>query len=54
METVCRDKAMKAAEDLLQGFPDLGISGISDGSALGPLSASLGAQGIVGMAPMHS
>ncbi|MEW5979085.1 MAG: substrate-binding domain-containing protein [Acidobacteriota bacterium] len=35
-----RDKAMKAAEDLLQGFADLqGIFGINDDSALGALSA---------------
>src|SRR5262245_12845484 len=45
-----RDKAMKAAEDLLQGFPDLqGIFGINDDSALGALSAmeSAGRSGIV-------
>lgn len=45
-----RDKAMKAAEDLLQGFPDLnGIFGINDDSALGALSAieSAGRKGIV-------
>jgi ribose transport system substrate-binding protein len=45
-----RDKAMKAAEDLLQGYPDLsGIFGINDDSALGALSAieSSGRQGIV-------
>jgi ribose transport system substrate-binding protein len=35
-----RDKAMKAAEDLLQGFPNLaGIFGINDDSALGALAA---------------
>jgi ribose transport system substrate-binding protein len=35
-----RDKAMKAAEDLLQGFPSLaGIFGINDDSALGALAA---------------
>jgi ribose transport system substrate-binding protein len=35
-----RDKAMKAAEDLLQGFPRLaGIFGINDDSALGALAA---------------
>jgi ribose transport system substrate-binding protein len=35
-----RDKAMKAAEDLLQGFPHLaGIFGINDDSALGALAA---------------
>lgn len=47
-----RDKAMKAAEDLLQGFPDLqGIFGINDDSALGALSAieSAGRTGIVVM-----
>lgn len=47
-----RDKAMKAAEDLLQGFPDLqGIFGINDDSALGALSAieSAGRKGIVVM-----
>jgi ribose transport system substrate-binding protein len=45
-----RDKAMKAAEDLLQGYPDLnGIFGINDDSALGALSAieSSGRKGIV-------
>jgi ribose transport system substrate-binding protein len=45
-----RDKAMKAAEDLLQGYPDLnGIFGINDDSALGALSAieSAGRRGIV-------
>jgi ribose transport system substrate-binding protein len=45
-----RDKAMKAAEDLLQGFPELnGIFGINDDSALGALSAieSSGRKGIV-------
>jgi ribose transport system substrate-binding protein len=45
-----RDKAMKAAEDLLQGYPDLnGIFGINDDSALGALSAieSAGRKGIV-------
>jgi ribose transport system substrate-binding protein len=47
-----RDKAMKAAEDLLQGFPELhGIFGINDDSALGALSAieSSGRKGIVVM-----
>jgi ribose transport system substrate-binding protein len=47
-----RDKAMKAAEDLLQGYPDLnGIFGINDDSALGALSAieSSGRKGIVVM-----
>jgi len=47
-----RDKAMKAAEDLLQGFPDLqGIFGINDDSALGALSAieSAGRKGITVM-----
>jgi len=47
-----RDKAMKAAEDLLQGFPDLqGIFGINDDSALGALSAieSSGRKGIMVM-----
>lgn len=35
-----RDKAMKAAEDLLQGYPNLaGIFGINDDSALGALAA---------------
>lgn len=35
-----RDKSMKAAEDLLQGFPNLaGIFGINDDSALGALAA---------------
>ncbi len=35
-----RDKAMKATEDLLQGFPNLaGIFGINDDSALGALAA---------------
>jgi ribose transport system substrate-binding protein len=45
-----RDKAMKAAEDLLQGNPELnGIFGINDDSALGALSAieSAGRKGIV-------
>jgi ribose transport system substrate-binding protein len=45
-----RDKAMKAAEDLLQGYPDLnGIFGINDDSALGALSAieSAGRKGII-------
>jgi ribose transport system substrate-binding protein len=45
-----RDKAMKAAEDLLQGYPDLdGTFGINDDSALGALSAieSSGRHGIV-------
>lgn len=45
-----RDRAMKAAEDLLQGFPDLnGIFGINDDSALGAVSAieSAGRKGIV-------
>ncbi len=45
-----RDRAMKAAEDLLQGFPELnGIFGINDDSALGALSAieSAGRKGIV-------
>ena len=45
-----RDKAMKAAEDLLQGYPELnGIFGINDDSALGALSAieSAGRKGIV-------
>ena len=45
-----RDKAMKAAEDLLQGFPNLaGIFGINDDSALGALAAveSAGRKGIV-------
>ena len=45
-----RDKAMKAAEDLLQAYPDLsGVFGINDDSALGALSAieSAGRQGIV-------
>jgi len=45
-----RDKAMKAAEDLLQGYSDLnGIFGINDDSALGALSAieSAGRKGIV-------
>jgi ribose transport system substrate-binding protein len=45
-----RDKAMKAAEDLLQGYPDLnGIFGINDDSALGALSAieAAGRKGIV-------
>jgi ribose transport system substrate-binding protein len=47
-----RDRAMKAAEDLLQGFSDLqGIFGINDDSALGALSAieSSGRKGIVVM-----
>jgi ribose transport system substrate-binding protein len=36
-----RDKAMKAAEDMLQGSPGLkGIFGINDDSALGALSAA--------------
>src|SRR5215213_2294833 len=36
-----RDKALKAAEDMLQGNPDLkGIFGINDDSALGALSAA--------------
>jgi ribose transport system substrate-binding protein len=35
-----RDKALKAAEDMLQGNPNLkGIFGINDDSALGALSA---------------
>lgn len=35
-----RDKAMKAAEDLLQGYPNLsGIFGINDDSSLGALAA---------------
>jgi ribose transport system substrate-binding protein len=45
-----RDRAMKAAEDLLQGFADLnGIFGINDDSALGALSAieSAGRKGVV-------
>ena len=45
-----RDKAMKAAEDLLQGYPDLnGIFGINDDSALGALSAieSAGRKGLI-------
>ena len=45
-----RDKAMKAAEDVLQAFTDLnGIFGINDDSALGALSAieSAGRKGIV-------
>ncbi len=45
-----RDKAMKAAEDLLQGFPNLaGIFAINDDSALGALAAieSAGRKGIV-------
>jgi ribose transport system substrate-binding protein len=45
-----RDKAMKAAEDLLQGFPNLaGIFGINDDSALGALAAieAAGRKGIV-------
>jgi ribose transport system substrate-binding protein len=45
-----RDKAMKAAEDLLQGFPKLaGIFGINDDSALGALAAieAAGRKGIV-------
>jgi ribose transport system substrate-binding protein len=45
-----RDKAMKAAEDLLQGYSDLnGIFGINDDSALGALSAieSTGRKGVV-------
>src|SRR5207245_7433403 len=34
-----RDKAMKAAEDLLQGYPKLaGVFGINDDSALGALA----------------
>ncbi len=45
-----RDKAMKAAEDLLQGFPNLaGIFAINDDSALGALAAveAAGRKGIV-------
>jgi ribose transport system substrate-binding protein len=45
-----RDKAMKAAEDVLQGFPQLGgIFGINDDSALGALAAieAAGRKGIV-------
>jgi ribose transport system substrate-binding protein len=45
-----RDKAMKAAEDLLQGYPQLaGIFGINDDSALGALAAieAAGRKGIV-------
>jgi ribose transport system substrate-binding protein len=45
-----RDKAMKATEDLLQGFPQLaGIFGINDDSALGALAAieAAGRKGIV-------
>jgi ribose transport system substrate-binding protein len=45
-----RDKAMKAAEDLLQGFPNLaGIFGINDDTALGALAAveAAGRKGIV-------
>ncbi len=45
-----RDKSMKAAEDLLQGFPQLaGIFGINDDSALGALAAveAAGRRGIV-------
>jgi ribose transport system substrate-binding protein len=45
-----RDKAMKAAEDLLQGYPKLaGIFGINDDSALGALAAveAAGRKGIV-------
>ena len=45
-----RDKAMKAAEDLLQGFPNLaGVFGINDDSALGALAAveAAGKKGIV-------
>lgn len=45
-----RDKAMKAAEDLLQGYPNLaGIFGINDDSALGALAAveAAGRRGIV-------
>lgn len=45
-----RDKSMKAAEDLLQGFPGLsGIFGINDDSALGALAAveAAGRKGIV-------
>ncbi len=45
-----RDKAMKASEDLLQGFPNLaGIFAINDDSALGALAAieSAGRKGIV-------
>ena len=39
-----RDKALKAAEDMLQGNPNLkGIFGINDDSALGALSAAEGA-----------
>ena len=38
-----RDKALKAAEDMLQGNPNLkGIFGINDDSALGALSAAEG------------
>ena len=36
-----RDKALKAAEDMLQGNPNLkGVFGINDDSALGALSAA--------------
>jgi ribose transport system substrate-binding protein len=45
-----RDRAMKAAEDLLQGFPNLaGIFGINDDSALGALAAveAAGRKGIL-------
>ena len=45
-----RDKAMKAAEDLLQGYPKLaGVFGINDDSALGALAAveAAGRKGIV-------
>ena len=45
-----RDKSMKAAEDLLQGFPNLAaIFGINDDSALGALAAieASGRKGIV-------
>jgi len=45
-----RDRAMKAAEDLLQGFPNLAaIFGINDDSALGALAAveAAGRKGIL-------
>ena len=45
-----RDKSMKVAEDLLQGFPNLaGIFGINDDSALGALAAieAAGRKGIL-------
>src|SRR5262245_25977376 len=45
-----RDRSMKAAEDLLQGFPNLaGIFGINDDSALGALAAveAAGRKGIL-------